>query len=137
MADSTVTIVGNLVRAPELRFTTGGSALANMGVAVSKRYKGKDDKWVETTSFFNVVAWGDLAEHAAQSLEKGARVIVTGSLEQRNYETAEGEKRNVVEIKADAIGPDLRWANVVVERITREKQYADDRSEDSPTQEPF
>ena len=119
MADSTVTLVGNLTRDPELRFTTGGRGQAHFGLAVSRRYQ-VNNEWQEQTSFFNIVAWGSLGENAAASLAKGTRIIVTGRLEQRQYETKEGEKRNVVEIVADEIGPSLRWARAEVERIARD-----------------
>jgi len=118
MADSTVTIVGNLTRDPELRFTQGGRGVASFGVAVSRRYQ-VNNEWQEQTSFFNVVAWGQTGENASASLTKGARVIVTGRLEQRSYETQDGEKRSVVEIIADEIGPSLRWATAQVERTQR------------------
>jgi len=119
MADSTVTLVGNLTRDPELRFTSGGRGQAQFGLAVSRRYQ-VNNEWQEQTSFFNIVAWGALGENAAASLGKGTRVIVTGRLEQRQYETKEGEKRSVVEIIADEIGPSLRWARAEVERIARD-----------------
>lgn len=119
MADSTVTLVGNLTRDPELRFTSGGRGQAQFGLAVSRRYQ-VNNEWQEQTSFFNIVAWGTLGENAAASLSKGTRVIVTGRLEQRQYETKEGEKRSVVEIIADEIGPSLRWARAEVERIARD-----------------
>ncbi len=119
MADSTVTIVGNLTRDPELRFTTGGKGIASFGVAVNRRWQ-QGGEWQEKVSFFNVTAWDSLGENVAASLTKGARVIVTGRLEQREYETKEGEKRNVVEIVADEIGPSLRWARAEVERIARD-----------------
>jgi single-strand DNA-binding protein len=119
MAESTVTIVGNLTRDPELRFTAGGKGVASFGVAVSRRYQ-QNGEWQEKTSFFNVTAWDTLGENIAASLNKGARVIVTGRLEQREYETKEGEKRSVVEIVADEIGPSLRWARAEVERISRD-----------------
>lgn len=119
MADSTVTLVGNLTRDPELRFTSGGRGTAQFGLAVSRRYQ-VNNEWQEQTSFFNIVAWGTLGENAAASLSKGTRVIVTGRLEQRQYETKEGEKRSVVEIIADEIGPSLRWARAEVERIARD-----------------
>ncbi len=118
MADSTVTIAGTLTRDPELRFTTGGRGVASFGVAVNRRYQ-QNNEWVEQTSFFNVTAWGSLGENASASLSKGARVIVTGRLEQRSYETKEGEKRSIVEIVADEIGPSLRWATAVVEKTQR------------------
>ena len=76
-------------------------------------------EWQEQTSFFNVVCWGDLGENAATSLTKGARAIVTGRLEQRSWETAEGEKRSVVEVVADEVGPSLRWATAQIERTER------------------
>ena len=114
--DSTVTIVGNLTRDPELRFTAGGKGIANFGVAVNRRWQ-QNGEWQEKVSFFNVTAWDSLGENIAASLTKGTRVIVTGRLEQREYETKEGEKRNVVEIVADEIGPSLRWARAEVERI--------------------
>ncbi len=119
MADSTVTIVGNLTRDPELRFTAGGKGIASFGVAVNRRWQ-QNGEWQEKVSFFNVTAWDTLGENIAASLTKGARVIVTGRLEQREYETKEGEKRNVVEIVADEIGPSLRWARAEVERIARD-----------------
>ena len=119
MADSTVTIVGNITRDPELRFTAGGKGVASFGVAVGRRYQ-QNGEWQEKTSFFNVTAWDTLGENVAASLTKGSRVIVTGRLEQREYETKEGEKRSVVEIVADEIGPSLRWARAEVERIARD-----------------
>ena len=119
MADSTVTVVGNLTRDPELRFTSGGRGQASFGLAVSRRYQ-VNNEWQEQTSFFNVVAWGTLGENAAASLTKGTRVVVSGRLEQRQYETKEGEKRSVVEINADEIGPSLRWARAEIERVGRD-----------------
>jgi single-strand DNA-binding protein len=123
MADSTVTLVGNLTRDPELRFTQGGRAIANMGLAVSRRYQ-VNNEWQEQTSYFNVVAWGQLGENAASSLSKGTRVVVTGRLEQRSYETQDGEKRSVVEVVADEIGPSLRWATASVDRNDRRSNDA-------------
>ncbi len=118
MADSNVTIVGNLTRDPELRFTAGGKGVASFGVAVNRRYQ-VNGEWQEKVSFFNVTAWDSLGENAAASLTKGTRIMVTGRLEQREYETSAGEKRNVVEIVADELGPSLRWARAEVERTQR------------------
>jgi single-strand DNA-binding protein len=118
MADSTVTIVGNLTRDPELRFTQGGRAICTLGVAVSRRYQ-VNNEWQEQTSFFNVVAWGQLGENAASSLTKGTRIVASGRLEQRSYEANGGEKKSVVEIVADEIGPSLRWASAQVDRNDR------------------
>ena len=118
MADNTVTVVGTLTRDPELRFTQGAQGVATIGIAVNRRYQ-RNNEWVEEASFFNVTAWGSLGENASGSLSKGMRVIVTGRLQQRSYETQQGEKRSVVEIIADEIGPSLRWATAQVERTQR------------------
>ena len=91
MADSTVTIVGNVTRDPEMRYTPSGVAKATFGVAVSRRWQNRTThEWEEQTSFFNVTCWGQMGENASQSLPKGARVVVTGRLEQRSWETQEG-----------------------------------------------
>ncbi len=118
MADNSVTLVGNLTRDPELRFTTGGRAVASFGLAVNRRYQ-VNGEWQEQTSYFNIVAWSQLGENAAQTLTKGSRAIVTGRLEQRQYENRDGEQRNIVEIVADEIGPSLRWATAQIERTAR------------------
>ena len=112
--------MGNLTRDPELRFTGSGVAQATLGVAVSRRWQNRQtQEWEEATSFFNVVAWREQAENAAESLTKGMRVVVTGRLEQRSWETDNGDKRSVVEISADEIAPSLRWATAQVTRNER------------------
>ena len=111
MSDSTITVVGNLTREFELRFTAGGKAVASAGLAVNR----KDKEGNETVSFYNVTAWDSLAENAAQ-LPKGTRIVATGRIEIRSYETKEGETRQSVDITADALGPDLRWATAKVEK---------------------
>src|SRR6266545_2464114 len=117
---SNVTIVGNLTRDPELRYTPNGAAVAAFGVAVNRRWQNRENQqWEENTSFFNVTCWRDLAQNVAESLEKGARVMVSGRLEQRSWQTEEGEKRSVVEIVADEVGPSLRWATCEVKRNER------------------
>lgn len=117
---NTITIVGNVTRDPELRFTPSGQATATFGVAVNRRWQNRQSQqWEEATSFFDVVCWREMAENASESLSKGARVIVTGRLEQRNWETQEGEKRSKVEIIADEIGPSLRWATAQIVRNER------------------
>ena len=101
---NTITIVGNVTRDPELRFTSSGQATATFGIAVNRRWQNRQSQqWEEATSFFDVVCWREMAENASESLTKGARVIVTGRLEQRNWETQEGEKRSKVEIIADEV----------------------------------
>ena len=117
---NSVTIVGNLTRDPELRFTPSGVAKAQMGVAVNRRWQNRQtNEWEEATSFFNVVAWRELAENVGESLTQGSRVIVTGRLEQRSWETDQGEKRSIIEIVADEIGPSLRWATCEVSKTDR------------------
>jgi single-strand DNA-binding protein len=120
MPDSTVTIVGNLTRDPEIRYTAGGAAKASFGMAVSRRWQNRQSQeWEEQTSFFNVVCWREMAENVTESLGKGSRVVVTGRLEQRSWETENGEKRSVVEIVADEVGPSLRWATAQITRNER------------------
>ncbi len=120
MPDSTVTVVGNLTRDPEIRYTTGGAAKASFGMAVSRRWQNRQSQeWEEQTSFLNVVCWREMAENVAESIGKGTRVVVTGRLEQRSWETEQGEKRSVVEIVADEIAPSLRWATAAVTRNER------------------
>ena len=117
--DNTVTLVGNLTKDPELRYTTGGRGVASFGLAVNRRWQ-QNGEWQEAVSFFNIVAWAELGENAAASLTKGSRCMVTGRLEQRSFDTREGEKRNVTEVIADDLGPSLRWAQAQVERISRD-----------------
>ena len=117
---SNVTVVGNLTRDPELRFTPAGAPVTTFGVAVNRRWQNRDNQqWEESTSFFNVTCWRDLAQNVSESLEKGARVVVTGRLEQRSWETQDGERRSVVEIVADEVGPSLRWATADIKRNER------------------
>jgi single-strand DNA-binding protein len=102
------TICGHLTREPEIRYTKEGQATTQLGVAVNRRWQDKGSgEWQEATSFFDVVCWRDLAENVALSLSKGMRVVVTGRLEQRSWETDEGEHRSKVEIVAEEIGPSL------------------------------
>ena len=116
---NSVTLVGNLVEDPELRFTASGVAMANIRIAVSRRYRDRNDEWQEDTSFFGGTCWRDVAENVAESLTKGARVIITGRLKQRSWETNEGDKRSIVEIDIQEIGPSLRWATANVTRTPR------------------
>jgi single-strand DNA-binding protein len=126
-SENSVTLVGNLTKDPELRYTPSGAGVASFGLAVNRRYQ-VNGEWQEQTSFFNIVAWSELGENAAASLSKGMRVIVTGRLEQRSYETKEGEKRSVTEVRAEELGPSLRWAQAQVERISRDAADGGGRS---------
>ena len=120
MSGNSVTVVGNLTRDPELRYTPAGAATCQFGLAVNRRWQNRQtNDWEEATSFFNVVAWREMAENVGESLTKGSRVLVTGRLEQRSWETPDGEKRSVVEIVADEIGPSLRWATAQVVKNER------------------
>ncbi len=115
-----VSIVGNLTRDPELRFTPSGQATAGFGVAVNRRWQNRQSQeWEEATSFFDVVCWGQLAENTAQSLGRGSRVVVSGRLDQRSWENPEGERRSKIEITADEVAPSLRWATVQITKNER------------------
>ena len=117
---NTTTITGSRIREPEIRFTKEGLATAQLGVAVNRRWQDRTiQEWQEATSFFDVVCWRDLAENVALSLSKGMRVVVTGRIEQRSWETDEGEHRSKVEILVDEIGPSLLFATADVRRAER------------------
>lgn len=120
---NSVTLIGNLVDDPELRFTPSGVALAKIRMAVNRRWRGQDGEWQEDTSFFNGTVWREQAETVAESLQKGMRVIVTGRLEQRSWETQEGDRRSVVEVRIDEIGPSLRWATATVNKTQRSDSW--------------
>lgn len=119
--DNNCTIVGNVTRAPELRFTPSGAGVVSFGVAVNRRWQNRQtQEWEEQVSFFDVKCWAQLAENVAASIDKGTRVVVTGRLEQRSWETEAGDKRSTVEIVADEVAPSLRWATAQVQRIERQ-----------------
>ena len=117
---NSVTLVGNLVEDPELRFTANGVAMARIRLAVNRRYRDRNNEWQEETSFFGGTCWREVAENVAESLSKGDRVFVTGRLEQRSWETNEGEKRSMVEVRIDEVGPSLRWATATVTKTPRQ-----------------
>ena len=115
-----ITISGNITRDPEMRYTPSGISKVTFGVAVNRSWRNQQSQeWEEQTSFFNVVAWRQLAEHASASLTKGSRVVVSGRLEQRSWETDQGEKRSIVEIVADDIAPSLRFATAEIHKVER------------------
>jgi single-strand DNA-binding protein len=114
--DNHTTIVGNLVEDPEVRFTHTGIAVTNLRVAVTQRIQ-QDGQWRDgDISFLRVNVWRGQAEHLANSLSKGDRMMVTGRLRQRSWETPEGEKRSVTELEADEVGASLKFATAKVER---------------------
>ena len=120
--DINVTIVGNLVRDPELRFTKNGQAVASFTVVSSSRYMDKTtNEWKDSDPvFMNCNVWREHAENVTNSLTKGARVLVTGKLKQRSYTTKEGQERQVVELEVEDVGPALRYATAKVSKIARE-----------------
>lgn len=114
------TLSGNLTRDPEIRYTREGQANATFGLAVNRRWQTRgSEEWEESTSFFDVICWRDLAENVALSLAKGSRVIVTGRLEQHSWLADNGDRRSRVEITADEVGPSLRFATAEVSRTER------------------
>lgn len=120
--ETSITIIGNLVAAPELRFTPSGAAVANFRVASTPKKFNKQTQQFEDgqSLFLTVNVWNKQAENVAESLEKGMRVVVEGVLEQRNFETREGEKRTVYELRANEVAPSLRFATAKVSRNPRE-----------------
>jgi single-strand DNA-binding protein len=119
--DTTITVVGNLTADPELRFTPSGAAVANFTVASTPRiYDRQSGEWKDGEALFlRCNIWREAAENVAESLTRGARVIVTGRLKQRSFETREGEKRTVMEVEVDEIGPSLRYATAKVNKASR------------------
>jgi single-strand DNA-binding protein len=132
MADTHVTVAGNLTADPELKFTPNGAAVANFRIAVTARVRDGEGWRDGETSFFRVNAWRTLGEHVADSLSKGDRAIVVGRLKSRSWETPEGEQRSTVEIDADEVAPSLRWAVAKPQRPerngeeTKTGQFADE-----------
>jgi single-strand DNA-binding protein len=119
--ETPITVVGNLTGDPELRFTPSGAAVANFTVASTPRqFDRQTNEWKDQeTLFLNCSVWRQAAENAAESLQRGMRVIVTGRLKARSYETREGEKRTVFEIDVDEVGPSLKYATAKVTKTTR------------------
>jgi single-strand DNA-binding protein len=120
MADNSVLEVGNVTRDPELKFLNSGQAALRLSIAVNRRWQNRQtQEWEERVSYFEVTAYGAMAENVSNTISKGMRVIVSGRLEQRNWETENGDKRSIVEIAADEIAPSLRWATAVVTKTPR------------------
>jgi single-strand DNA-binding protein len=119
--ETTITVVGNLTNDPELRFTPSGSAVANFTIASTPRtFDRQSNEWKDgETLFLRASVWREAAENVAESLTKGTRVVAQGRLKSRSYETKEGEKRTVIELEVDEIGPSLRYASAKVNRTQR------------------
>jgi single-strand DNA-binding protein len=120
--DNSVTIIGNATREPEIRHTNGGMVVASFGVAINQRKKNAaTGEWEDgEPSFFDVTCFRELAENVAETVTKGTRVIVAGTLRQSSWENDQGEKRSKIEVIADEVGPSLRWATASVERVGRD-----------------
>ncbi|WP_207511590.1 single-stranded DNA-binding protein [Mycolicibacter sinensis] len=121
IGDTTITVVGNLTADPDLRFTPSGAAVANFTVASTPRvYDRQSGEWKDGDALFlRCNIWREAAENVAESLTRGSRVIVTGRLRQRSFETREGEKRTVYEVEVDEIGPSLRYATAKINKVSR------------------
>jgi single-strand DNA-binding protein len=119
--DTVITIIGNITGDPELRFTPSGAAVANFTVASTPRaFDRQSNEWKDgETLFMRCSVWRDAAENVAESLQRGTRVIVSGRLKSRSYETKEGEKRTVIEMEVDEVGPSLRYATAKVNKTQR------------------
>jgi single-strand DNA-binding protein len=129
-----ITLVGNLTADPELRFTPSGLQVANLRIAVTPRTRQEDGSWAdEETTFHTVNVWRDQAEHAAESLAKGARVIVVGRLKERSWTDHDGITHQVSEVDAEELGPSLRWATATVSRTNGRSGKASGRHEEPPS----
>lgn len=133
MNETTLTIVGNLTDAPELRYLPSGAARAGFTVASTpRRFDRQAGEWTDGEALFlRGVAWGSLAEHVAASLSKGERVVVTGRLRQRSFETAEGQRRQVIELEVDDLGVSLRYATARIQRATASASASHDGTPES------
>ena len=117
---NTITVTGNVTRDPELRFTPSGQAVASFGLAVNRSWQNRQtQEWEEQVSFFDVKCWAQLGQNVSDSLTKGNRVVVTGRLEQRSWETDQGDKRSTVEIVAEEVGASLLFATADITRNER------------------
>lgn len=126
-----ISILGNITRDPELRFTPNGTPVATFGIAVNRRYRNnKTNEWIEDVSFFNVTAWFKLAENCAESLSRGDRVLISGRLNQRSWEDKDGNKRSAVDIIADVVAPSLEFASCQINKNEKSAASMDNPSDD-------
>ncbi|WP_077087089.1 single-stranded DNA-binding protein [Mycobacterium rhizamassiliense] len=138
--DTTITVVGNLTADPELRFTPSGAAVANFTVASTPRiYDRQSGEWKDGEALFlRCNIWREAAENVAESLTRGSRVLVTGRLKQRSFETREGEKRTVFEVEVDEIGPSLKYATAKVNKASRSSRpAAAEQASSAPADDPW
>jgi single-strand DNA-binding protein len=128
-----VTLVGNLTADPELRFTPSGLPVTSLRIAVTPRSRQEDGTWTDgETSFHTVNVWRDQAEHATETLTKGARVIVVGRPKERSWTDADGTEHHVTELDAEVVGPSLRWATAEVTRTNGTSRKASGQTNEEP-----
>jgi single-strand DNA-binding protein len=132
MADTHVTLVGNLTDDPEVRFTPTGTQVGSFRLAVTPRVRDGEGWKNGETSYFRINLWRELASHTAESLSKGDRAVVIGRLKTRAWETPEGERRSVVEVEADEVGPSLKWATAKPQRASKPNGKTSGQSNDDP-----
>jgi single-strand DNA-binding protein len=132
---NSTTVVGNVTRQPELRYTPSGIPVAKFGVAVSRSYTSQAGERVEQTDFFEVTAWNQLAENICESIGIGTRVVVTGRLQQDRWESDGGEKRSRVYIQVDEVAPSLRWATASVTKTLLAPRESAPGQNDAPADE--
>ena len=137
--ETVITVVGNLTADPELRYTQNGLPVANFTIASTPRtFDRQANEWKDgETLFMSCSVWRQYAENVAESLTKGTRVIVSGRLKQRSYETQAGERRTVVELEVDEVGPVLRNATAKVNRISREGGFSGGGGQSAPANDPW
>jgi single-strand DNA-binding protein len=132
MPETFVSLVGNLTDDPEVRFTPQGTQVGSFRLACTPRIR-QGDTWTDgETSYFTVTCWRELAAHAADSLSKGDRTLVLGRLKTRTWETAEGERRSVVEVEAEEVGPSLKWATATPKRTKANGRKAGHVNDEPP-----
>lgn len=132
MAPTSITLVGNLVRTPELRYVSNGQPTCTLSVAANRRVQPRTSpqQWTMAVSYYDIVVWGDLAENVASSAQKGMRIVVTGRLDQRAWVDAEGKKHSRYEIVADDVGASMRFATAAVTRVFRATSLENDDNGD-------
>lgn len=137
--ETPITVIGNLTGAPELKFTPSGAAVVNFTIASTPRQFDKQSQsWVEKdTLFMRCSAWREMAENIAESLDKGVRVVASGNLVQRSFETRDGDKRSVMEMQVNEIGPSLKWATATVNRPQRSGGEQSGWSSGPPSGDPW
>jgi single-strand DNA-binding protein len=131
-----VSIIGNLTRDPDLRFTSQGLAVCNFSIASNRRWQNKTtNEWEEATSYYDVTVWGIQGQNVAESMQKGDRAVIVGRLEQRTWEDQDGNKRSKFEVVADVVGATMEWATI--DSITKNDKSAFDGGSYTPNEQPF